>query len=460
MKNDQDYFSEYFTLCEFYLQKRCILGKIWKHVCENTCGKEYWLMLRELKELDAFLREADQIFWRDVQASRVAGVAFLFEAFAEAHALGSFEKKTTLFLLFTDMFHPVYNWQETELVALLDSDVSWDAKLKCRSALTSESPLFKKNILILKPRTTAGQADPEMYLNPATRAALTGFVPGTTPAIPVFVKEDGSSEGIGLRAPDYAMEDVILPPKVKEDVLFHIDAWKTGLADLGVDAKIKKGRGAIFLFYGPPGTGKSMLADAMARHLQMKILQVSMPQVTDKLFGETEKNIAGLFKTARAKDAVICFDEADSLLYSRHRMEHERDIAFVNVMLQEIERFEGVLCLTTNFDTALDPALERRVSLKVKFSPPDRSLRADIWRSLIPPKVTVAPDVDFEALGQRFVMSGGYIKNAVLNTLRRLVKEKRSLMTMEDLLFGARMEQEGMYLKENKQPVGFAGVLR
>jgi SpoVK/Ycf46/Vps4 family AAA+-type ATPase len=261
---------------------------------------------------------------------------------------------------------------------------------------------------------------------------------------------------MSIRLPEYAWDDVVLPEKTKEDVLFHINAWKSGLSGLGIEEKVKKGRGAIFLFYGPPGTGKSMLADAVASHLGKRVLQVAMPQVTDKLFGETEKNIAKLFKTAKARDAVICFDEADSLLYSRQRMEHERDIAFVNVMLQEIERFEGVLCLTTNFDTLLDPALERRVSLKVRFTPPNETIRSGIWRSLIPSKVTISPDVDFEELGRKFAMSGGYIKNAVMNALKRLSQEKRMNVTMEDLLFGARMEQEGMFLKENKAPMGFS----
>ncbi len=461
MKNDQDYFSEFFTLCEFYLQKRAILHKIWTHVDDNTCDNAYCAVLRDLKTIDAFLEEEDRKFWRDVAVAKGDGARLLFEEFSAEKGLGVFEKKAALFVLFAHMFHPHSIWQETEIVAMLDCGSTWDSKLRYRNAIMPESLLFKMNILVIKPRDgrcRGAMQDPEIALNPATCAALIGFVSGKATEIPAFVKEDGgaSIENAGLRDPEYSMEDVILVQKVKEDVLFHIDSWKGGLGDLGVGEKIKKGRGVAFLFYGPPGTGKSMLADAIARHMGKKILQVAMPQITDKLFGETEKNISKIFKTAKATDAVICFDEADSLLYSRQRMEHERDIAFVNVMLQEIERYEGVICLTTNFDTMLDPALERRVSLKVRFTPPDQLLRPGIWKSLIPSKVTVGPDVDFEELGQKFVMSGGYIKNAVMNALRRLSQEKGTTITMEDLLFGAKMEQEGMFLKENKQPIGFA----
>jgi hypothetical protein len=458
MKNNQDYFSEYFTLCEFYLQKRGIMEKIWKDVGENSCGSKYCRSLKELKQFDAFLKDEDQVFWRDVNAAKETGIRFIFEEFSDANGLGVFEKKAVLFLLHSNLFNPICGWQVNELVALLDAETAWDSKLKVHHALTAESLLFKKNILFLKPRASGSHYDADIILNPATRSALINFVSGQAVEIPVLVKE-GSEDirGTGvLRDSEYAIDDVILLQKIKEDVLFHVDAWKGGLADLGIDEKIKKGRGAIFLFYGPPGTGKSMLADAIAAYLGKKILQVNLSQITGSLFGETEKNIVDLFKTGKSTDAVICFDEADSLLCNRARMVHERDVAFVNVLLQEIERFEGVLCLTTNLDQSLDPALERRVSLKVRFTPPDQSLRPGIWRSHIPSKVTIAPDVDFEELGQKFVMTGGYIKNAVMNALRRLAQEKRTTITMDDLLFGAKMEQEGMYLKENKGPIGFA----
>ncbi|MBF0490999.1 MAG: ATP-binding protein, partial [Candidatus Omnitrophica bacterium] len=439
IRTDQHYFGEYFTLCEFYLNRRGILEKVWENVRENSCEGEYWAALKELKKIDAFIREESQSFWCDVNAAKERGVRLLFEEFAQVNGLGTFEKKTALFILYMDLFHPVHCIKANELVSLLDVETSWDSKLKAHNALMPECALFKRNILVLKEKGCGMDRNDEVALNPATRSALTGFVSGIAVEILPVVKESPAVESVDLRDPEYGMDDVILPQKIKEDVLFHIDAWKGGLGELGVHEKIKKGRGAIFLFYGPPGTGKSMLADAVARRVGKKVYQVALPQVTARFFGDTEKNISNLFKTAMSKDAVLCFDEADSLLYNRQSMIHERDIAFVNVMLQEIERFEGVLCLTTNLDNALDPALERRVSLKVRFTPPDQALRPGIWRTHIPPKVTIAPDVDFDELGRKFVMSGGYIKNAVLNALRRLAQDKRTVITMDDLLFGARM---------------------
>ena len=459
IKTDQDYFGAYFTLCEFFLQKRAILEKLWERVRKNTCDNEYWKESKELKEFEAVLQGEEDLFWQEVNGSLRQGSHFIFEDFARKNNLGCFEKKTVLFLLYANLHHPVCLWQANELVALLDNAATWDSKLRFHHALKADGPLFTKNILVLKPFKSERDYDTDIILNPLTRNALVELISGNVTEIPCFTREEEKpvESNTFLRDPDYQMPDVILSDKDKEKVLFHLDAWKNGMESLGIQEKIKKGRGSIFLFYGPPGTGKSMLADAIAWYLKKKILQVTMPCITDKLFGETEKNIANVFKAAKDKDAVICFDEADSLLYSRHRMTHERDIAFLNVMLQEIERFDGVMALTTNFDEELDPALERRVSLKIKFEPPDESLRASIWRSHVPSKLNIAGDVDFERLGKNFVMSGGYIKNAVFNALKRVAQEKRTVITMSDFLFGATMEQEGMFQKEHKGLMGFAG---
>ncbi len=226
---------------------------------------------------------------------------------------------------------------------------------------------------------------------------------------------------------------------------------------LDLHKKIKQVKSLVFLFYGPPGTGKTMLAEAVSSYLKKKLLVVESPKIIGSWVGETEKNIAKIFQNAKQKDLVICLDEADTLLANRKFSRQDFEIRFVNVMLQEIERFEGAAILTTNMETLLDPALERRVTLKVKFELPDVKLREIIWISHIPKKVTLASDVDFFILAQEFELSGGYIKNAVLNAIRKIASENRKILTMEDLLFGARLEKDGLFAKENKQKVGFTG---
>jgi SpoVK/Ycf46/Vps4 family AAA+-type ATPase len=85
----------------------------------------------------------------------------------------------------------------------------------------------------------------------------------------------------------------------------------------------------------------------------------------------------------------------------------------VNQLLQEVERFEGIVILTTNLDTSMDRAFSRRVQFRLQFPSPGPEERAVISEKLVPPEAPCR-DVDFKRLGRDFEISGGYIKNAVL----------------------------------------------
>ncbi len=86
----------------------------------------------------------------------------------------------------------------------------------------------------------------------------------------------------------------------------------------------------------------------------------------------------------------------------------------VNLLLQEVERFPGIVILTTNFFGALDKALVRRIQFRVTFEEPDAESRTRIWETLCPPETPLGDDVSFEKLGKHFEMTGGMIKNAII----------------------------------------------
>jgi len=175
--------------------------------------------------------------------------------------------------------------------------------------------------------------------------------------------------------------------------------------------------------------------------------------------GETDKAISNIFRVAKKNDIVICVDEADSLLYNRSFAGQEYDIRFVNIMLQEIERFDGVAVFTTNLDSHLDPALERRISLRVQLQPPDQKMRSEIRKAHVPTTVNVADDVDYLSLAKQFEFSGGYIKNAVLNALRKVALRKGDVLGMDDLIWSGNMEKEGLYNKDVKRiSIGFIAL--
>jgi SpoVK/Ycf46/Vps4 family AAA+-type ATPase len=114
---------------------------------------------------------------------------------------------------------------------------------------------------------------------------------------------------------------------------------------------------------------------------------------------------------------VLFWDEADAMFYDRECAGSSWEVRDVNVLLQELERFDGVCVLATNRRLALDPALERRITLKVEFHAPDRGMRRRIWEKMLGRKMPLSGDVDLDRLS-RLELTGGQIKNVLLNAAR------------------------------------------
>jgi AAA+ superfamily predicted ATPase len=87
----------------------------------------------------------------------------------------------------------------------------------------------------------------------------------------------------------------------------------------------------------------------------------------------------------------------------------------VSVLLQELERYNGVVIFATNLAANFDPAFERRIRTHVLFEMPGAVEREQIWRvQMHPSRTPLAADVDFRSLAERHAVSGGDIRNAVL----------------------------------------------
>jgi len=126
----------------------------------------------------------------------------------------------------------------------------------------------------------------------------------------------------------------------------------------------KKGR---ICCYGPPGTGKTAWAAWLAEQLDMPLLLKQGSDLLNPYVGGTEQNIAQAFEQAKADNALLVLDEVDTFLFSREGANRSWERSQVNEMLTQIERFEGVMVLSTNLIEVLDPAALRRFDLKLKF---------------------------------------------------------------------------------------------
>lgn len=146
------------------------------------------------------------------------------------------------------------------------------------------------------------------------------------------------------------------------------------IASLTRRAEAARGRltGSICL-YGPPGTGKTAFAHHLAARLEQRLLVKRASDILGPFVGQTEANIAAMFREAREEEAVLLIDEADSFFQDRRGAYHHWEVTQVNELLMQMEAFEGLLICSTNLFENLDQASLRRFTLKIKFQP----LRAD-----------------------------------------------------------------------------------
>ena len=126
------------------------------------------------------------------------------------------------------------------------------------------------------------------------------------------------------------------------------------------------GEGRLCL-YGPPGTGKSAFAKHVAQALGKPALLKRASDILGSLVGQTEHNMAAMFREAKADDAVLILDEADSFLRDRDGARRGWEITIVNEMLTQMESFEGIFFATTNLMEHLDAASLRRFDMKINL---------------------------------------------------------------------------------------------
>ena len=243
----------------------------------------------------------------------------------------------------------------------------------------------------------------------------------THPLISFFTGR-GSRRAVETVTPERTLDDVVLPPQTRrtlEQALAQVRNHTLIFRGWGLGEKHTSGRGLTFNFAGPPGTGKTICAEAVAHAVGMKLLIVDYAEAESMWVGETPKNIVGLFRAAADHDAVLFFDEADAIATRRSTgatLPHDREMNLtVNVLLRELEAFNGIVIFATNLAANFDPAFERRIRTHVLFDMPGLEERVQIWQLQIhPTKTPLASDVDFRQLAERYAVSGGDIKNAVI----------------------------------------------
>lgn len=226
--------------------------------------------------------------------------------------------------------------------------------------------------------------------------------------------------------------DYFLPDKIVERKLFfgtdtqsQLDLLKTSLEESNYETLRKhleeKGmqRGIAALLYGSPGTGKTESVMQIAKTTGRAIYHVDISSTKSCWFGESEKLIKAVFKKYEdicersERRPILLFNEADGI-FSKRKDSDSSNVAqtentIQNIILEEMERLDGILIATTNMADNLDGAFERRFLFKIKFEKPVLEARKSIWLS----KMSSLSDEDAQSLAANFAFSGGEIDNIV-----------------------------------------------
>jgi hypothetical protein len=216
--------------------------------------------------------------------------------------------------------------------------------------------------------------------------------------------------------------------------------------------------GVTVLLHGATGTGKTETVLQLAKATGREIIKVDISSTRSKWFGDSEKIIKNVFKDYKGyaekqmQTPILFFNEADAII-SKRKEDYGSGVSDTenrvqNILLEEIENFEGILIATTNLANNLDTAFDRRFLFKIEFKKPDLNTKTQIWKSKMPH----IPIEECEMLASQFDFSGGQIDNIVRkNEIHEIIYGGD--VNLEKLV--SFCEEELLTNQLSKTPIGF-----
>lgn len=231
--------------------------------------------------------------------------------------------------------------------------------------------------------------------------------------------------------PVVRISDVILDEDVKKELLGAVDLAKAAemMKKWGIRPNLaSKSFGSVkILLYGPSGTGKTITAQALAGEVGADLFKVDASNLVSSWVGESTKNVKKVFREfykyskISKKKTFLFMNEADQLLSARGTITQAADKEYnqmQNILLEELENFDGVFLATTNLADLFDTAWNRRFNIKIKFDIPKFETRLKLWKVHISDKMPLGEDVNFEKLAD-YELAGGSIANVIYNAARK-----------------------------------------
>ncbi len=224
--------------------------------------------------------------------------------------------------------------------------------------------------------------------------------------------------------------------------------------------------GIAVILHGAAGCGKTETVYQLAKKTGRAIMQVDISDTKSAWFGESEKKIKEVFtdyknlcekmkKIKGGRIPILLFNECDAVFSKRKDISWsntaQTENAIQNIILEEMEKLEGILIATTNLIDNLDPAFERRFLFKLKFETPSVEAKKAIWKNKLPWLTTEKA----EQLAKTYNFSGGEIDNIVRKAeMKEIISGKR--LAWAEIVDMCKVEKLNAETSNTQKRLGFA----
>ncbi|MGZ2371836.1 ATP-binding protein [Ancylomarina sp. YFZ004] len=320
-------------------------------------------------------------------------------------------KAPEIFMLFYITWDSLMGVEKTPLSTIVE--IIFENKVRgvkfIQEVISEENNLIKKNLIELE---------------------ISNFINDSYVSLSQAALKLLDDENIKIKSDIRKKDNVIEPEKIKQKELFYNKAEEQQIELFGsmlIDEKFKAfqnrlaekklPQGLSAIFYGFSGTGKTESVYQIAKSTNREIIKIDISQSKSMWFGESEKLIKKIFKDYKEYASqlelvpILLFNEADAILSKRSDSSisntSNTENAIQNILLEELENFEGIFVATTNLIGNLDTAFERRFLFKIEFFKPESYQRKQIWYS----KFKQLDKVNCGILSKSYDFSGGEIEN-------------------------------------------------
>ncbi|KAF2035864.1 P-loop containing nucleoside triphosphate hydrolase protein [Setomelanomma holmii] len=173
------------------------------------------------------------------------------------------------------------------------------------------------------------------------------------------------------------------------------------------------GKGIIMLLCGPPGVGKTLTAESIAEQVRRPLYRTGAGDLGSSP-EHVERNLTAALERCAHWNAVLLIDEADVFLEARSRESLERN-KLVSIFLRLLEYYRGIMILTTNRSSGIDPAFESRVDVTIPYPELSKKAQARVWHNFFQRMPAGEADID-EVAVQKLVstsLNGRQVKSAI-----------------------------------------------